>query len=174
MAANTANALTADDASDVAEIDPASLPRKKLSGKRLVLFIALPLLLIVLIGGGLAMSGMFSSHKEAKPAEVTAGPGVFYDVPEILVNLDSGGKQPRFLKVAISIELSKQEDVEAIKKLLPRVVDQFQVFLRGLRIEDMRGSVGVYRLRQELLQRVTEAAQPIQVRDVLFREFLVQ
>jgi flagellar FliL protein len=90
------------------------------------------------------------------------------------VNLDSAGKQPRFLKVAISIELSKPEDVEAIKKLLPRVVDQFQVFLRGLRIEDMRGSVGVYRLRQELLQRVTEAAQPIQVRDVLFREFLVQ
>lgn len=173
MAANTANALMADDAPEVAEIDPAKLPRKKLSGKRLVLFIALPILLIVLIGGGLAVSGMFS-HKETKPAEVTAGPGVFYDVPEILVNLDSAGKQPRFLKVAISIELSKQEDIEAIKKLLPRVVDQFQVFLRGLRIEDMRGSVGVYRLRQELLQRVTEAAQPIQVRDVLFREFLVQ
>ncbi|GIL41497.1 flagellar basal body-associated FliL family protein [Roseiterribacter gracilis] len=172
MAANTANALLADDAPEVAEIDPAKLPRKKLSGKRLVLFIALPLLLLALIGGGLAVSGMFSKHE--KPVETTAGPGVFYDVPEILVNLDSAGKQPRFLKVAISIELSKPEDVEAIKKLLPRVVDQFQVFLRGLRIEDMKGSVGVYRLRQELLQRVTEAAQPIQVRDVLFREFLVQ
>jgi flagellar FliL protein len=41
-------------------------------------------------------------------------------------------------------------------------------------MEDLRGSAGMYRLREELLMRVTEAAQPIRVRDVLFQEMLVQ
>jgi flagellar FliL protein len=163
----------ADDA-DVQDIDPTTLPRKRFSGKRLVL-IGAPLLLLLLIGGGLAVSGVFSGGaKKEKVAETAAGPGVFYEVPEILVNLDSAGRTPRFLKVAVSIELTDPKDIEALKKLLPRVIDQFQVFLRGLRIEDMRGSAGVYRLRQELMQRVIEAAQPITIKDVLFREFLVQ
>ena len=40
--------------------------------------------------------------------------------------------------------------------------------------EDLRGSAGMYRLREELLMRVTEAAQPVRVHDVLFQEMLVQ
>ena len=50
----------------------------------------------------------------------------------------------------------------------------FKCISRELRIEDLRGSAGMYRLREELLQRVTEAAQPVRVRDVLFQEMLVQ
>ncbi len=61
-----------------------------------------------------------------------------------------------------------------IESIKPRIVDNFEVYLRELRIDDLRGSAGMYRLREELLMRVTEAAQPVRVRDVLFQEMLVQ
>jgi len=57
---------------------------------------------------------------------------------------------------------------------MPRILDNFQVYLRELRLDDLKGSAGMYRLREELLLRVNAAVQPVQVKDVLFREMLVQ
>ncbi|HCI47481.1 MAG TPA: flagellar basal body protein FliL, partial [Rhodospirillaceae bacterium] len=37
-----------------------------------------------------------------------------------------------------------------------------------------QGSAGIYRLRQELLARVSQAIYPAKVRNVLFREMLIQ
>ncbi len=53
-------------------------------------------------------------------------------------------------------------------------MDNFQVYLRELRIEDLKGSAGMYRLREELLTRVNAAIAPAKVHDVLFKEMLVQ
>jgi flagellar protein FliL len=64
--------------------------------------------------------------------------------------------------------------VARLQAVMPRVIDNFQVYLRELRVEDLRGSAGVYRLREELLVRVNSAAAPVKVRDVLFKEMLVQ
>ena len=57
---------------------------------------------------------------------------------------------------------------------MPRVVDNFQVYLRELRLEDLGGSAGLFRLKEELLFRVNRAVDPVQVTDILFREMLVQ
>src|SRR3546814_20930140 len=64
---------------------------------------------------------------------------VFFDLPQMLVNLNTGGKNRNYLKIAISLELTSQEDSVALQNLLPRVVDNFQVYLRELRVEDLRG-----------------------------------
>lgn len=157
------------------------LPRKKFSGKKLVLFVILPLLLLIGAGAGVYFSGVLDmllgkkaeEHVEEKPPQVE-GPPAFYDLPDMLVNLNSTGKRPAFLKIKISIQVSKREDIPAIEHVLPRIVDNFQVYLRELRLEDLKGSAGMYRLRQELLLRITAAAYPVKVKDVLFREMLVQ
>jgi flagellar FliL protein len=156
------------------------LPRRKFSGKKLVLFIVLPLLLLV--GGGTAVyfSGVLDALTgEGEPAvsdePAPAGPGVFYDLPDLLVNLNSAGsRRQNFLKISVSIEIARQEDVPALERVLPRIIDNFQVYLRELRLDDLRGSAGIYRLREELLMRITAAAAPVRVKDVLFREMLVQ
>jgi len=154
----------------------AGVPRKKWSGKRLVLFIGAPLLLIGIVGAGLFFSGVLGhEEKKAEAApKVEQGPGVYVDLPEILVNLEATGKQQRFLKTSISLEVANPQDAEALKKVMPRLIDQFQTYLRGLRVDDFRGSAGVYRLRQELLARVAQSTEPVTVNDVLFRELLVQ
>lgn len=157
------------------------LPRKKFSGKKLVLLVLLPLLII---GGGVGalvvtgvlgdlMGGGEPAAEEEKVAEA-AGPGYFHDLPDMLVNLDSPSGRQTYLKISVSLELAREADLASVEAVMPRIVDNFQVYLRELRIEDLRGSAGLYRLREELLRRVSAAVPGASVRDVLFREMLVQ
>jgi flagellar FliL protein len=53
-------------------------------------------------------------------------------------------------------------------------VDQFQSYLRELRVDDLKGSEGVLRLKEELLRRVNAASAPYHVRDVLLKQMIVQ
>ena len=99
---------------------------------------------------------------------------VFYDLGDLLVNLSGEGKRPNFLKLKISIELEEETDKPKLEQLKPRILDDFQSYLRELRVDDLKGSAGIYRLREELLLRVTEAVHPARVRDVLITEMLVQ
>lgn len=109
----------------------------------------------------------------AKEGEPKAQP-VFLALGDILVNLSGEGKRPNFLKIKVALELSDEKEKAAVDALKPRIIDNFQVYLRELRVEDLRGSAGLYRLREELLLRVSEIVQPLRVRDVLFQEILVQ
>ena len=156
--------------------------KKKLSGKKIVLFFVLPLLLLGGGGAGVMFSGLLDSGEEAhkKPAQGEhAGPPelsatVFFDLPEMLVNLNSTGRRPNYLKMKVSLELENELDIAKLRALSPRIIDNFQVYLRELRVEDLRGSAGIYRLREELLARVNNAVQPTKVKDVLFKDMLVQ
>ena len=102
------------------------------------------------------------------------GQAIFYDLPEMLVNLNTGGRKSSFLKIRISLELENQADIPRIERVMPRIVDNFQTYLRELRIDDLKGSAGMYRLREELLTRVSAASAPAKIKDVLFKEMLVQ
>lgn len=174
-------AADGDAAANVSETedgDEKPKKKKRLAGKTLVLFIALPLLLLG--GGGVYFSGLLDSKTVAsgdeqanrKPADI--GDVVFYDLPEMLVNLYSTGRKTHYLKLRVSLELADESDVDRLEQILPRVIDNFQVYLRELRIEDLRGSAGLFRLREELLLRVSAAAAPVQINDVLFKEMLIQ
>jgi flagellar FliL protein len=157
--------------------------KKKMAGKTIVLGIALPLLLV---GGGAgaymsgALDSLVGAKKEAPGAEAAAKAEeakknyVYYELPEILVNLNTADRKVHYLKISVSLELENKEDVSKVQAVLPRIIDNFQVYLRELRIEDLRGSAGLYRLREELLTRVATAAAPAKVSDVLFKEMLVQ
>ena len=157
-------------------------PKKQGGKKKLLLFVALALFLVV--GGAAAayFTGLLEpliamlGGADETAAEETTGPVevVFFDLPEILVNLNTGGRKSTFLKIRVSLELENAEDVARIEAVMPRIIDNFQVYLRELRVEDLKGSAGMYRLREELLTRVTLAAAPSKVSDVLFKEMLVQ
>lgn len=154
--------------------------------KKILLFIVLPLLLVVGGGAGAYFSGaadplfkMFSGGGKKPAAEEAAsghpaGPAVFYDLPEMLVNLNTPGRKQTFLKIRVALELADPLDVKQVEQVMPRIIDNFQVYLRELRVEDLQGASGLYRLREQLLDRVKAAAKPAKVQDVLFKEMLVQ
>jgi flagellar FliL protein len=146
-------------------------------GKKQILLFVLPGVLVLLLGvaGFLYYHGTFDSLLGRKPAVEVAPPKplVFYDLPDFLVNLNSGGRKSNFLKLSVSLQLENPEDQMKLQAVLPRIIDNCQIFLRELRIEDLSGSSGIYRLREEMLKRVN-AVSPVKVDDVLFKEMLVQ
>ena len=98
----------------------------------------------------------------------------FFELPEILVNLASTGSATRYLKLKLNLEVGSEADLAQLQMLMPRVVDDFQLYLRQLRVEDLNGSSGIYRLKEDLLLRANQAVAPLQVNNVLFKEILVQ
>lgn len=158
----------------------------KLGGKKKLL-ILIGVALLVVVGGAAAayftglmdpltrmLSGDDGSSEAAGGDGTIVGSVVFHDLPELLVNLNTGGRKSIFLKIRVSLELENAEDIKKVDEVMPRVIDNFQVYLRELRVEDLKGSAGMYRLREELLTRVSAAAAPAKVNDVLFKEMLVQ
>ncbi len=155
--------------------------KKKLGKKKLIILGAAGLFALLLGGGAAAFFLMHGKEDGQKQEELAAaekaekaGKPVYYQLGDLLVNLSGEGKHPNYLKIKVSLELADEKDIPTIEALKPRIIDNFQVYLRELRIDDLRGSAGIYRLREELLMRVTEAAQPVRIKDVLFQEMLVQ
>jgi flagellar FliL protein len=163
------------------------------SKKKLILLIVAPLLVILGGGAGLYFSGALDKFLAPKAEEhaaaegehgaepvldahgkpIVAGPA-FLAIPDMIVNLSSTDSQPRYLRLKVQLEMGSEADMVAVQAVLPRVVDQFQTYLRELRVKDLRGSAGIYRLQMELLSRVNAAAYPVVVKDVLFQEILIQ
>lgn len=98
----------------------------------------------------------------------------FLAIPKMIVNLNTEDGVPRYLRLSVQLELKNPGDTAAVEAVIPRVIDQFQTYLRELRVRDLRGSGGIYRLQMELLWRVNQAAAPVEVKDVLFQEILIQ
>lgn len=106
---------------------------------------------------------------------ITYGEGVtFVSIPEMLVNITGPDGRPAYLKLRLTMEAPDEAAVTALTEHVPRVIDQFNSFLRELRTEDLAGSAGAYRLRLELLRRVNLAIAPAQISAVLIEEMLVQ
>ncbi|HEX3756021.1 MAG TPA: flagellar basal body-associated FliL family protein [Rhizomicrobium sp.] len=170
-----------------AEGEAAQAAPKKGLGKILallknkkVLVIAAPVLLLLIGGGGAGTYFLLlkkpADTKTAKAQDVPLTPPLvaFTDMQDILVNIQSNDGSPAYLKLAVSLELDDDKEKAAVQPLMPRVTDQFQAYLRELRVDDLKGSAGVLRIKEELLRRVNVAAAPYHVRDVLLKEMIVQ
>lgn len=166
------------------EVKPLDEEGGKGLGAKKLLMIIVPVLILA-VAAALYFLGVFGGKTEAgaEGEEAAAAAGehgegaggaLFLEIPDLLVNLSSAGGPQRFLKLKVKLEVSSAEDLAALEAVAPRVVDQFQTFLREMRVQDLRGSAGIYRLRQELLYRVNLAAHPLKVKDVLFQEILIQ
>jgi len=131
-------------------------------------------------GGGGAGAWFFlksgDKHAEAKAEEVPLTPPTvaFSDIEKLTVNIQGGGAAPAYLQLSVSLELENEEQKHAMEALLPRVKDQFEAYLRELRLEDLNGSAGVLRIKEELLRRVNASAAPYKVRDVLLKQMIIQ
>jgi flagellar protein FliL len=160
---------------EVEAAPPAEGSRFKLDRKRIIMLGAGGILVLLLGGGGYLYYNGTIDHLMGKKTEEAAVPKplAFFDLPDFLVNLNAGGRKSNFLKLTVSLQIEKQEDALQLQAVLPRIIDNCQIFLRELRIEDLRGSGGIYRLREELLSRIN-AVSPVKVQDVLFKEMLVQ
>lgn len=157
--------------------ETAAAPTKK-GGKRKLILIAAPVVLL-LAGAGLWLTGILPhvlgmDKHEGQMEAAKPFPPSYLDLPEMVANLNGNLRKPSYIKLDARIEVPIPGDVDKVKAALPRVVDLMQTYLREMRPEELRGSAGTYRLREELLIRASAAVAPAKVSDVLFTQMLVQ
>lgn len=157
---------------EVAEGSEQDAPKKK-SNLLLVIIISLLVVLTSIVAAVVLKSG---DEEEAVAKEVVTAPlpSVFFEMPELIVSLSGHSSNIRYLKLVLSFELASAEDQAVVIAQLPKITDEFQTYLRQLRLEDLRGSVGTYRLKEALLLRVNQVVQPVEAKNVLIKEMLIQ
>lgn len=118
-------------------------------------------------GGGHAAAGAEGDHIAVTPFK------------EIIVNITSttatGRKTTRFLKLNLALAydstLAGADNVEA-RKLFMR--DSFQEYLRQLNESDLQGSIGLVRLKAELLRRARVIAESEAPQQFLIADLIIQ
>lgn len=122
------------------------------------------------------VTAMLLGDEEPPPEEhaTESGEPVFYEMPDLIISLNNGDRKSRFMKIRVSLELEDKSGIPTVERLMPRIVDNVQVYLRELRAQDLKGSAGTHRLREELLKRINASVAPLRVGDVLFLEILLQ
>jgi flagellar FliL protein len=143
----------------------------------------LPIIIIVVVtlvvgaGGGFAASmfagGLLGGHGDEGELALNRQPEkpIFFELPEMVVRLEGGEGQ--YLKLATVLDLRSEEALETVKSVEPRLLDTLQTYLVELSPDDLKGTAGMYRVRQELLRRVNDTV-PGTTMDVLFKTLIVQ
>ena len=98
---------------------------------------------------------------------------------EIIVNITSitetGRKSSRFLKINLALVFDANADgSEHIAERKVYIRDAFQNYLRQLTERDLSGTVGVIRLKSELLRRVRAVTESEAPQEVLISDIIVQ
>tara|TARA_R110002072_G_scaffold92798_3_gene206153 strand:- start:1243 stop:1800 length:558 start_codon:yes stop_codon:yes gene_type:complete len=174
---------------DEAEDGAEAAAKKKPGLVKLGLFIGLPVIILAL--GATAALMMFTGgddeaavveldeHGEPiAPADSGRHAAVeeevfFYEIPQMQVTIQNGSGGFAHLQISFNLEITDEHLSAELDHELPRIIDQFQGFLREMRPEDLAGSAGGYRLRLELLRRVNLVLGEDKVRAVLIDQFVV-
>lgn len=154
----------------------AELSPTKPSGRRRLLLLALPLLVAALLAGlwfSGVLPGLLGLRHAASPSDARAVP-IYVNLPEIIANLNGNPSRPSYVKLNARLEVAQPPDADRVRQVMPRIQDLFQTYLREMRPEELRGSAGTYRLREELLARANVAAAPAKINNVLFVQMLIQ
>lgn len=173
-----ATAATAAETSKPDEGD-VEAPAKSGGGKKKLILLAASIVVLLGIIAGLWFTGilprLLGMDHSAKQEEASkpATP-IYVDLPEFVANLNSTPQRPSYVKLTARLEVLKSEDAERVKAAMPRLQDLILTYMREMRPQELRGSAGTYRLREELIARANLAAAPAHVTDVLFTQMLIQ
>jgi flagellar FliL protein len=170
-----------DETTEKKEGAPPPAKNKKSS---IILLILIPIILGV-VGVGLLMFSPLKNlviheengkkeKKEKKKEEDEKKPSVFVNIPEVIVNLKIARSRGYLLKANFIVQVDSEAEKNKIEALKPMILDQIQVYLRSLQVEELQGSEGLERVRQELLSRINTILLPDKAINILFKTFLIQ
>ncbi len=159
--------------------------KTKKKGKIPVKLIAIVLIALICIGGGvfgwiMLTKGSDSdspkgktSSEENKKAEKEEAFGKIFSFETFIVNLnDPGGN--RYLKTKIELELAPTNVETELTARLPQLRDLVLLHLSSKSLEEIQGTTGKIALRNELIMRINQALKTTKVRNLYFTEFVVQ
>jgi flagellar FliL protein len=173
-----AKAAAAEEEPSKSDETPEQPEPQKPGSRRKLIMLAAPVL-VVGIAAGLWFTGVLPrllgmQHAETSTEQAKSSTPIYVDLPELITNLNGNPQRPNYVKLTARLEVAKQADVERVKAAMPRLQDLFLTYMREMRPQELRGSAGTYRLREELIARANLAAAPARINDILFTQMLIQ
>lgn len=144
-------------------------------------------LILALAGGGggfyAAFAGLLPWPEAATQADGTgAGDGdalpqadftdvAFVPVEPLVISL-AGDGQTRHLRFRAELEVQRGQQAET-ERLMPRIVDVLNTYLRALSVADLEDRTALLRLRAQMLRRVQIVTGQDGINDLLIMEFVL-
>jgi flagellar FliL protein len=123
---------------------------------------------------GMILGGNNAAEKASKETSEIIDPFgdiAFVEVEPMTISLDSQPER-RLLRFRAQLEVPKIHEEDVIK-LLPRVVDVLNSYLRALEVADLEDQTALTRLRAQMLRRVQVVTGAGRVNDFLIMEFVL-
>lgn len=122
---------------------------------------------MILAGGEEKAEASEKSEEEKDPFADIA----FIEVEPMVISVDSQPER-RLLRFRAQLEVPKSHEAD-VTKLLPRVVDVLNSYLRALEVADLEDQAALTRLRAQMLRRVQVVTGSDRVNDFLIMEFVL-
>lgn len=147
---------------------------KDLKGKNRSKIVLLLVVVGILLGIGIVYS-IIDPDKAATSLVKDESSSMFLPMEEITVNLrNNGDGSNTWLRIKVSLELQGQSNYDMALKMMPKIVDVFQTYLKELRKTDLDGSFGIYKMKDEMTMRINTILYPISIRGIFFQEVIMQ
>ncbi|MDY6986673.1 MAG: flagellar basal body-associated FliL family protein [Thermodesulfobacteriota bacterium] len=165
-----------------------------MSKKLVIVLVALFVLLIGGMGGGLFMmwSKLSALEETVKPEESTADGdvtdtdgqateqasiGPLYSLDTFIVNLkDADNTCNRFLRTTMDLELREQADdlTQTMDTRLPQIRDSILMTLPSKTVEALQSTEGKLALRADLIVQLNGLLKEELITNIYFKEFVIQ
>mgnify|MGYP002620571002 CR=1 FL=1 len=149
------------------------------TGKKKKIPAILGAVLAVALGAGgffITYTGMIGGDGSSAPAPRAASTPnpqaevVFVQIDPITINLGTRG-QSRHLRFNAQLEVAPA-NVAEVRRLMPRIVDVLNIYLRALDIHELEEPSALMRLRAQMLRRIQIVTGQDGVSDLLISEFV--
>ena len=126
----------------------------------------------MLLGGESAENAKAETGEEDAPPRIGDLPDVAYlEVTPLVVSLGEGATGTH-LRFSAQLEVGAGYK-EEVAKVMPRVVDVLNSYLRALDMRDLADSAALMRIRAQMLRRIQIVTGGDRVRDLLIMEFVL-
>ena len=156
---------------------------EKSGGSKKLLWIMIILVLLSSIGAAVAIYMVIDQRKdgtetaEVQQAMERATP-IFMRIEPFTVNLVDDGYGSRLLYTGMTLRVGNEESKVILEEHMPQVRSRLLMLLSGKQADELTSTEGKQQLAQSIVDRLnvplTENQPPLDLREVLFTEFIVQ
>ena len=152
-------------------------------GSKKLLWIMVILVLLSSIGAAVAIYMVIDQRKdgtetaEVQQAMERATP-IFMRIEPFTVNLVDDGYGSRLLYTGMTLRVGNEESKVILEEHMPQVRSRLLMLLSGKQADELTSTEGKQQLAQSIVDRLnvplTENQPPLDLREVLFTDFIVQ
>lgn len=152
-------------------------------GSKKLLWIMIILVLLSSAGAAAAIYMVIDQRDDTAtegeaPQEMEPEAPIFMSIAPFTVNLADDSYGSRLLYTGITLRVGNEASKTIIEEHMPQVRSRLLMLLSGKQAEELTSSEGKQQLAQAIIDRLneplTENQPPLDLREVLFTEFIVQ